>query len=85
MADPDDVAAHWSLQRTSGNSRGRRKEQAGQLPQQNNDSKCLGEHSKFNYVKQWTSEGVPHPWIGETDSISRLAKPLRQNPQSMCL
>lgn len=47
-------------------------------------SKNLGElRLEVNYGSQWTSGRLPHPPIGETDSISELCKPLGQNSQNM--
>lgn len=75
----------WSLQRTSHTSA----EKGGQNKFVKSPSQALIANTwvKANfwvdYVCQCTLEEFPHPWRGETDSISGLLKPFEQKHWSV--
>lgn len=77
ISGQDDMAAHRGLQKTS--------EEGGQnnYPTQTMTANIC-EILSFNYVNKRTLEGALHSWISGTDGISKLVKPLGQNPWSIC-
>lgn len=81
----EDKSVHWGLQRTfvtSAEERGQNRLD-NYLSTMKTENISANGNSEVDQISQWILNLFHHPWIGETDNISELSKPLGHNPQSI--